>query len=171
MHHSGLQWIAVHHSGLQCITVDCSAGGLVDWHCSTAGTHPPESLPWITSTKLINFLSRPDLRMIAPLFFFLNLQNWPGFPWAKGYKKNNKLLKQLLLKGPRWQCMRDFYMFLFAPFPKSFFLFYALSCPESNIIFFFVHLHPHFCLFLRDFNCPNSNNNKSLPSLLYSPVS
>ena len=112
-HYSASQWIAVDCSGLQCITVDCSAGGLVDWHCSTAGTHPPESLPWITSW--------PDLRMIAPLFFFLNLQNWPGFPWAKGYKKNNKLLKQLLLKGPRWQCMRDFYMFLFAPFPKSLF--------------------------------------------------
>ena len=34
-------------------------------------------------------------------------------------------------------------MFLITPFPKSFFLFYALSCPESKIVFFLVHLHMH----------------------------
>ena len=30
-------------------------------------------------------------------------------------------------------------MFLFTPFPKLFFMFFAHSCPESNMIFFLVH--------------------------------
>ena len=146
----GLQCITVHCSGLQCITVDfsaaqwiavdCSAGGLVDWHCSTAGTHPPESLPWITSTKLINFLSRPDLRMIAPLFFFLNLQNWPGFPWAKGYKKKNILLKVLLLKGPQWHYMHDFCVHVVVrAFCNTILFVLCPFLPKSIIIFFFIH--------------------------------